>query len=265
MTKPLLVSIQGPVATLTFNRPAAGNALDMPMARSLLDAAIRCDQDDTLRCVVLTGAGRLFCGGGDIEAFEKAGSSMASFFSELAGLLHMSVTRFMRMPKPLLVVVNGPAAGAGLSLALAGDIVLAAKSAHFSTGYAGIGLSPDVGMSWHLPRLVGVRRAQEMLITNRRVSAEEAQAIGLVTRSVEDSELQAERERYVRQLVEAPTGAIGLARNLLVESFNSPLELQLEREARTVVGASRSSECREGLRAFREKRKPDFRAGSRFA
>lgn len=258
MTKPLLVSIEGGVATLTLNRPAVGNALDMPLARELLEAAIRCDQDDAIRCVVLTGTGRLFCAGGDIDTFIGAGDSISAFVSEAAGVLHMSVTRFMRMPKPLLVVVNGPAAGAGLSLASAGDIVIAAKSAHFSAGYVNIGLSPDVGTSWHLPRLIGVRRAQEMLITNRRVPAAEAETIGLITRAVDDAELDAERERYVRMLVGAPVGAIGLTRGLLVESFNSPLEQQLEREARSVVTASKSDECREGILAFLDKRKPNF-------
>lgn len=259
MTKALLVSIEGGVATLTLNRPAAGNALDMTLARALLDAAIQCDQDETIRCVVLTGAGRLFCAGGDIAAFVKAGAAMSAFLSELAGILHMAMTRLMRMPKSLLVVVNGPAAGAGLSLASAGDIVLAARSAHFSAGYVSIGLSPDVGTSWHLPRLIGVRRTQEMLLTNRRVPASEAEAIGLVTRTVDDAELDAERKRYESLLVEAPVGAIGLTRNLLVESLNSSLEQQLEREVRSMVAASRSTDCHEGIQAFLEKRKPNFR------
>ncbi len=258
MTEPLTVSIEGAVATLTLNRPESGNALDRPLALALLEAAIRCDQDETVRCVVLTATGRLFCAGGDIAAFADSGSSIPSFFSELAGLLHMSVTRFMRMTKPLLVVVNGPAAGAGLSLAMAGDIVIAAKSAHFSAGYVGVGLSPDVGTSWHLPRLIGIRRAQELLLTNRRVPALDAEQIGLITRAVEDDELASERQRFAKALSEAPVGAIGLTRQLLVESFNSPLEQQLEREARSVVAASRSGESREGIRAFLEKRKPNF-------
>lgn len=258
MTGSLLISIGEGVATLALNRPEAGNALDIKLAGELAAAAIQCDQQEDIRCVVLTGTGRLFCAGGDIASFAEAGASRAALFSELAGYLHMAVTRLMRMPKPLLVVVNGPAAGAGLSLASAGDIVIAAKSAHFSAGYVGIGLSPDVGTSWHLPRLIGMRRAQELLLTNRRVLAAEAEAMGLITRAVDDADLEKESERYTKLLVDAPVGAVGLTRQLLVESFNSPLEQQLEREARSVVAASKSYECREGIDAFLEKRKPNF-------
>ncbi|MBL8569376.1 MAG: enoyl-CoA hydratase/isomerase family protein [Phreatobacter sp.] len=261
MDSSLLVVVKDGIANLTLNRPSTGNALDMPLARELLQAAIRCDQDRSIRSVVLSGNGRLFCGGGDIQSFIDAGDRMPSYFSELAGVLHMAVTRFMRMPKPLLVVVNGPAAGAGLGLAAAGDIVIAARSAHFSAGYINIGLSPDVSTSWHLPRLIGMRKAQDMLLTNRRVSAIEAEAIGLITRAVEDSELENERQRYTALLAGAATEAIGLTRNLLSESFNSTLEYHLEREARSVVTAARSKECAEGIRAFLEKRKPDFAAG----
>src|SRR3546814_36030 len=158
------------------------------LARALLQAAIRCDTDPAIRCVVLTGAGKLFCGGGDVQAFSAAGDQVSSYLSELAGTLHMAVTRLMRMAKPLLVLVNGPAAGAGLSLAICGDMVLAARSAHFTAAYGMVGLSPDGGMSWLLPRLIGMRRAQAMIIGNQRVSANEAEAIGLVTRTVDRSE-----------------------------------------------------------------------------
>ncbi|MDE0852828.1 MAG: enoyl-CoA hydratase-related protein [Nevskia sp.] len=258
MTQPLLVSIEDGIATLTLNRPAVGNALDMPMARALLEAAIRCDQDESIRCVVLTGTGKLFCGGGDLQAFAEAGDAMPAFFSELAGLLHMTVTRLMRMPKPLLVAVNGSTGGGGMSLALAGDIVIAARSASFTTAHSSVGLSTDVGMSWHLPRLVGLRRAQDMILTNRRISAEEAERIGLITRVVDDAALMQERESYARKLAMAPVSALGRSRALLIESFNSPLEQQLEREVRAVVSSARSEESREGIQAFLEKRKPTF-------
>src|SRR3546814_7158549 len=132
---PSLRSINSAAATLTFNRPQAGNAIDLPLARARLQAAIRCDTDPAIRCVVLTGAGKLFCGGGDVQAFSAAGDQVSSYLSELAGTLHIAVTRLMRMAKPLLVLVNGPAAGAGLSLAICGDMVLAARSAHFTAAY----------------------------------------------------------------------------------------------------------------------------------
>jgi 2-(1,2-epoxy-1,2-dihydrophenyl)acetyl-CoA isomerase len=135
---------------------------------------------------VITGRGKLFCGGGDIGSFAQAGDSIGSFLSELAGTLHNALSRFLRMRKPL---VNGPAAGAGMSLAIAGDIAIAARSAHFTAAYGALGLSPDGGMSWRLLRLVGMRLAQDIILTNRRVTSEEAAAIGLVSRAIEDNAL----------------------------------------------------------------------------
>ena len=256
--EPLLVSIKGGVATLTLNRPEAGNTIDGPLAAALFRAAIRCDTDPAIRCVVLTGNGRLFCGGGDLGAFVRAGDKVSEIVSELAGTLHMAISRLMRMDKPLLVLVSGPAAGAGLSLAIAGDIVLATRSAHFTAAYGTIGLSPDGGLSWHLPRLIGMRKAQEMIITNRRVLADEAERIGLVTRTVDDDALVDEGAVLAAQLAASATSAIGAARALLLESLGDSLEGQLEREARSIAACSASPDCREGIDAFLTKRKPDF-------
>lgn len=256
--EPLLVSIKGAIATLTLNRPEAGNAINGPLATGLLRAAIRCDADPAIRCVVLTGMGRLFCGGGDLGAFVEAGDKVPELLSELAGTLHMAISRLMRMNKPLLVLVNGPAAGAGLSLAIAGDIVLAARSSHFTAAYGSIGLSPDGGMSWQLPRLIGMRKAQEMIIANRRVLADEAESIGLVTRTVDDDALIDEGAVLAAQLAASATGAIGAARALLLESLGGSLEGQLERESRSIAACGGTPECREGVQAFLTKRKPDF-------
>lgn len=143
---PVLLSKDGPIARITLNRPDAANAVDLDLARALLQATISCDHDPAIRCVVLTGAGKLFCGGGDVGRFEALGDDVPAFLSELAGTLHMATSRLMRMAKPVLVLVNGPAAGAGLSLALCGDIVIAARSAHFTAAYGAVGLSPDGGM-----------------------------------------------------------------------------------------------------------------------
>lgn len=258
MTPPLLVTIAGPVATLTLNRPAAGNTIDLPLARALLDAAIHCDQDASIRCVVLTGTGKLFCGGGDLGGFSAAGDGISGYLSLLAGTLHMAISRLMRMEKPLLVKVNGPAAGAGLSLAIGGDVVLAARSAHFSAAYGAVGLTPDGGMSWLLPRLVGLRRAQEIILTGRRIGAEEAERIGLVTRLVEDAELDAVVQAQAEALAAAATGAVGAARALLADSYGAGLEAQLEREARAIAAAGGSADCKEGVAAFLERRKPHF-------
>lgn len=250
--------IDGAVATITLNRPAAGNTVDMALARGLLAAAIRCDQDPALRCVVLTGAGKLFCGGGDLGTFAEQGAAVPAFLSELAGTLHMAIVRLLRMSKPLLVLVNGPAAGAGLSLSLIGDVVIAAESAHFTAAYGSVGLSPDGGMSWLLPRLVGLRRAQEIIISNRRVTAQDAAQMGMITQAVPDAELAAEGARRAAVLAAAPTAAVAEARALLLESFASPLESQLERETRAIARAGGTQDCREGVSAFADRRKPHF-------
>ncbi|MBB6306461.1 enoyl-CoA hydratase/isomerase family protein [Xanthobacter tagetidis] len=255
---PLDVGIREHIATLTLNRPAVGNTIDLPLARALLAAVIRCDHDAAIRCVVLTGNGRLFCGGGDIGGFAAAGEAASSYISEVAGILHMAISRLMRMPKPLLVLVNGPAAGAGASLAICGDVVLAARSAHFTAAYGNVGLTSDGGMSWLLPRLVGLRKAQEIILTNRRIQAEEAERIGLVTRVVDDAEIDAEGRAQALRLCAAATGAIGAARALLLESYGAGLETQLEREARSMAAAAGGAEFREGIAAFLARRKPEF-------
>lgn len=259
---PVLFDLAGGIARVTLNRPEAGNAIDLPMARALTEIAIRCETDTAIRCVVLTGAGRLFCAGGDVGLFKSSGDHVDALLSELAGTLHMALTRFARMAKPLLVLVNGPAAGAGLSLAIGGDVVLCARSAHFTAAYGTLGLTPDGGMSWWLPRLVGLRKAQEIILTNRRIKADEAEAIGLVTRTVDDEALAAEGDALAVRLADAAVGALGAARALLRQSLETSLEAQLEREVAAITRSGAAPECREGLAAYFEKRAPNFKPGN---
>jgi 2-(1,2-epoxy-1,2-dihydrophenyl)acetyl-CoA isomerase len=230
----------------------------MEMARQLMHAAILCDEDDTIRCVLLTGTGRLFCAGGDVGAFNAAGDGIGAMLKEITAYLHMAMSRFARMDKPLVTAINGPAAGAGFSIAIAGDIALAAQSAHFTLAYTALGLSPDGGSTWLLPRLVGLRKAQELALTNRRVGAEEAERMGLVTRIVADDALAEEAMTVARTLAEAPTGALGRTRALLQSSFAATLETQMEAEARAIAASGRTPHGREGIRAFADRRKPDF-------
>jgi 2-(1,2-epoxy-1,2-dihydrophenyl)acetyl-CoA isomerase len=257
---PILFETTDAVARIVLNRPEVGNAIDLAMARALHDAAIRCQADPAIRCVVLTGAGRLFCAGGDVTAMRSQGGQPDALLSTMAGTLHMAMARFARMDKPLLVLVNGPAAGAGFSLALSGDVVLSARSAHFTAAYGAIGLTPDGGMSWLLPRLVGLRKAQEIILTNRRVAADEAAAIGLVTRTIDDDALAAQGAAMAAQLANAAVRAVGSARALLRDSFETPLETQMEREVDAISRAGLSPEHAEGLAAFLERRAPRFRA-----
>ena len=254
----LVVTVDGPVATLRLNRPTVGNSLDVALARALMEAAIRCDEDPAIRVVVLTGTGRFFCAGGDVGAFGAAGAAAPALVKEITGYLHSAIARLARMAKPLITVVNGPAAGAGFSLAILGDIALSARSAHYTLAYTAIGLTPDGGSTWLLPRLVGLRQAQELALTNRRVSAEDAVTMGLITRVVDDADLTAAALTLAQELGHGATQALGQTRRLLLSSFGATLETQMEEESRSIADAMRSAHGQAGVRAFLEKRKPDF-------
>ncbi len=253
---PLLVERDGAILRLALNRPQRANALDLALCKALLDAAIDADEDDAVRCVVLSAHGKLFCAGGDIDAFVAAGDVLGPLVKQMTAALHMALARLLRMNKPLVTVIAGPAAGAGLSLAILGDIALAARSAHFTSAYTSIGMTPDGGSTWLLPRLVGMRRAQEMVLLNRRVSAEEAAQLGLITRSVPDEALAAEAESVVQHLAQGATAALGRSRNLLLSSFTTTLETQLEAEARAIANSARTEDAQARMAAFLQQRKP---------
>ena len=261
MTDQVLLTLEGAVARLTLNRPEAGNAIGPAMASALRAAAIVCAEDPGIRCVVLCARGRVFCVGGDIGAFSSQLESLGALTRALTADLHAAMAIFARMEKPLITVVNGPAAGAGFSLALAGDLVLAGQSAVFAPAYGGIGLSPDGGASWLLPRLVGLRRAQEMLLLGLRVNAAQALAEGMVTRLCPDETLQAEADELAVRVARGAVRAWGRTRALLLESFAATLPAQLDAEARAIAQSGHDAEAREGIAAFLAKRKPDFPAG----
>lgn len=250
MSAPIEFSCAEKIATVTLSRPDHGNTIDPAMARALLQVAERCADDDAIRCVVLTGRGKLFCGGGDVSAFAAAGADVSAFLEDLAETLHKALMRLMQMRKPLITLVNGPAAGAGMSLAMIGDFALAARSAHFSPAYTALGLSPDGGMSWLLPRVVGLRRAQEIILSNRRVPSDEAERIGIVTRIVDGEQLLASGAELAAKLAAEPVAALGAVRRLLLESYDSTLETQLEREMRSIASLGSSEESRRRVAAF---------------
>lgn len=262
MTGPIRLEITDGVARLTLNRPERGNAINQPMADALVEMALRCANDPEVRCVVLTGAGRMFCVGGDIGDFADSSDGTGAFLSRLAGTLHQAMTLFAAMKKPMVCLVNGPAAGAGLSMAISGDVVLADPSAHFTAAYLGIGLTPDGGMTWLLPRLVGMRAAQEMILTNRRIGAPEAADIGLVTRVVAEEDLAQEGHELAHRLASGAVASMGAARRLLQESFASGFATQMDRELAAIAAAGESAEGQEGISAFLDRRKPAFRSSS---
>lgn len=256
----VLLEVEEGIARVTLNRPSVGNAIDLPLARELVSVAIRCDSDPSIRCVLLNATGRLFCAGGDVASFASAGDQAPALLSDLAGTLHMAVSRFARMKKPMVTLVHGPAAGAGFGLSLLADVVIAGRSANFTPAYGAIGLSPDGGLTWLLPRIVGMRRAQDIILNNRRVSSEEAERIGLVTRVVDDEQLAEEGLQAARRLAASAVGALGATRALLLDSPTTTLETMLELEVRSISACGGKPEFREGLAAFLEKRKADFTA-----
>lgn len=240
MSSPAItLDIQDSVAWLTLARPDKRNSVDPAFALRLHELAERCAADPAIRCVVLTGSGKFFCVGGDIDAFSAAGDDAEAAVGALARSFHAGIYRLATMEKPLVTAINGPAAGAGLSLAIMGDIALAADSAHFTSAYSAVGLTPDGGASWWLPRLIGMRRAQEMLFTNRRIGAEEAVSIGLVTRVVPDDALHVEASAVATALAKGPVRALARCRALLMESANAGLRDQLDREAASIANTIR--------------------------
>jgi len=254
----LLFDLSDHVARITLNRPKAANGIDLALGRDLMHVAIRCDEDPDVRAVLLTGAGRMFCAGGDLKSFASFGDDLPAALKELTVYLHAATSRLARMNAPLVVAVNGAAAGAGMSLAVAGDLVVAAASAKFTMAYTAAGLSPDGSSTYCLPRLIGLRRTQELMFTNRRLSAEEALEWGLVNRVVPDEALLDEAGALAAQLAQGPTRAFGSVKTLLDASFSGTLETQMELEARAIAAMAGTPDGKEGIQAFLEKRRPAF-------
>lgn len=255
----LTFSVADGVAHITLNRPDAANGLNMEMAKELLQVSYTCLADCTIRAVLLDANGKMFCAGGDLKSFVSNAERLHPFIKELTTHLHAALANFARMRAPLIVAVQGAAAGAGFSLAIGGDLVLAAKSAKFSMAYTAAGLVPDGSASYFLPRVVGLRRAQDLMLTNRRLGAEEALDWGLVTRVVEDAELAAEAAKLAAQIAAGPTSAYGAVKKLLLNTYGNTLETQMELESGAIADAAVSADGREGVDAFFAKRAPVFR------
>ncbi|MGW1786317.1 enoyl-CoA hydratase/isomerase family protein [Streptomyces sp. NPDC002143] len=242
----------------------AGNAIDLAMARALLDAARECEKE-RVRAVLLTGRGRSFCVGGDLKEFAALPAErLAGHLTEVTDALHGALRILAGLDAPLVVAVQGAVAGAGLGLVAAADVSLAATDAGFTAAYTAIGYTPDAGVSWSLPRLVGPRRAVDLLLTNRRVPAAEALQMGLVGRVVAPERLDAEAARTAGELARGATAAYGATRRLVGRAPADSLDEHLDAEARQLAAAAVSAEGREGVAAFLAGRRPDF-AGPRAA
>ncbi|MSR13575.1 MAG: enoyl-CoA hydratase [Gammaproteobacteria bacterium] len=255
----LTFSVANHIATITLNRPDEANALSFRMAQDLHVVANHCDSNNDIRAVILTATGKMFCAGGDVISFAAAGDGVSELMRNMTTYLHGAIARFQRMNAPLIIAVNGTAAGAGLSIMLTGDVVIAATSAKFTMAYTGIGVSPDGSSSFFLPRIVGTLKAKEMMLLNPRYSAFEAKALGLVTEVVEDDQVLPRAQALAAQLASGPTVAYGELKRLLADSFSNSLETQMELETRAISGlALHTHDAREGIAAFSAKRKPTF-------
>lgn len=247
------------IATITLNRPEAANGLNCAMGLELMQAAIACDENPAIRAVILTGEGKMFSAGGDLKEFASFGDEISIKLKELTTHLHAAVSRFSRMEKPLIVAVNGMAAGAGFSMAVCGDYVFSSQSAKYTMAYTAAGLSPDGSSSYFLPRLIGMRKTQELMLTNRRLTAEEALEWGLVNEVVADDELADSAMEFAKTLANGPTKAYGQVKKLLLTSFDNSLETQMEFEARGIAAMAQTEDGKEGIASFLEKRKPSYK------
>ncbi|MFO1393612.1 MAG: enoyl-CoA hydratase-related protein [Steroidobacteraceae bacterium] len=257
MSRTVLVEVADSVATITLNRADVGNVLDMAMGRELLQVALRCEADDAVRAVVLTGAGKHFCFGGDLQGMATQGDQVGGYLNELTTHIHAAISCFTRMSAPVIAAVNGTAAGGGVGLVCAADLAVAGRGSKFRLAYTGVGLAPDCSTSYLLPRIVGRRRALELFLTNRLLTADEALAWGLVNEVVEDADVLDRAQSLARRFASGPTGSFGAVKRLMDQS-DPGLEAQMANEGRAIASMSRHPDGVEGVRAFLEKRPPKF-------
>jgi 2-(1,2-epoxy-1,2-dihydrophenyl)acetyl-CoA isomerase len=249
------------VAVLTLNRPEALNALSLQLVKDLREA-LRGTAETGARAAILTGAGRAFCAGGDLREMqqiaEQTGNTSA-FFEEPLENLHSCIQTIRETQLPFVAAVNGVCAGAGTNFALACDIVFAGESATFNEGFVKIGLTPDCGGTYFLPRLIGEKQAAALLMTGDAINATEAQSIGMINRVFPDSELMNEALKFANKVAQMPTAAIGRIKQMLSVTFSNSLAAQLELEHQSQIKSGQSNDFKEGVASFFEKRAPKFK------
>jgi 2-(1,2-epoxy-1,2-dihydrophenyl)acetyl-CoA isomerase len=257
--KPVLVERRDGYHVVTLNRPQRLNACNEAMLRALRDALGQAESDTACRALLLTGAGRAFCTGQDLADEHAQPGTEPALSRVLEDYYNPLVRKLRTLPFPVVAAVNGVAAGAGANLALACDIVLAARSASFVQAFANVGLVPDSGGTWFLPRLIGSARARGLALTAEPLGAEKAEAWGLIWKVVDDAALAGAAAELCTEFASGPTVALALIKHALDETFENDLEAQLELERELQRQASLTPDYAEGVRAFMQKRKPMFR------
>jgi 2-(1,2-epoxy-1,2-dihydrophenyl)acetyl-CoA isomerase len=255
----VLYAVSDGVATITFNRPAVMNALDVDMIRAFRVSSERAAVDPEVRVIVLRGAGPAFVAGGDVAMFRDRRADMVKLVPELAGELHQGILALRRAPQPVIAAVHGAVAGAGISIMLACDLVLAAAGTQFSLAYSRIGTSPDGGATWFLPRLTGYQKAMELMLLADTVDAETMQRLGVVNQVLAADQLAAETEKLARRLAAGPALAYAETKALANRAMHAGLAAQLDAEALAFARCAKTEDFAEGVTAFTDKRKPQYK------
>ena len=255
----ILHEIHNNVAIITLNRPDAANSINLNLAKDFMNCVLACREETSVRAVVITSMGGTFCSGGDLKAFAAERENLPKYLKETTTYLHAAISLLTRMDPPVVAAVQGSAGGAGMSLVCSCDMVIAAESARFTMGYTQVGLTPDGGSTYFLSRIVGLKRAFELVLTNRTLSAHEAFDYGIITRMVPDKEVFEQALALAVQLAAGPTIALGRAKRLLHNSWSETLETQMQHESEAISDVARTVDAQKGINAFLEKRTPVFK------
>jgi len=258
--KTINFKVDNKIALVELNRPDQYNSLNQEMAEDLFKISLECDDNPNIRSVILTGTGeKAFCAGGDLNSFYQYGDKTSSHLKEVTTILHGAISRFSRMNAPLIVAVNGVAAGAGFSFVGFADLAIASSNASFVSAYSKAGLTPDGSSTYFLPRIIGSRRYTELVLTNRTLNANEALDWGLINKVVELKDLQDEAHKLAKKLAEGPSLAFGKLKNLVHSSFLDSLEGQMEFEARMIADSAKTQDGINGIDAFVNKKEVFFK------
>lgn len=254
----LLFSEANGVAEITLNRPKSRNAINLELAKELKTVAEHCASSESIRAVLITGAGPVFCAGGDLLHFASAGDGLTDALDEMMSFYHPALEALANMNAPAIAAIDGPVAGAGVGIVASCSLAIASEASNFTLAYGMAGLNPDGSTTYHLPRLIGMRRAEEMMLTNRTLSAQDALDWGLISQVAAETEVLEKARATATRIAKGPTAAYGRTRRLLLASSSNTLEEQLELERENVLASTRTHDFKEGAKAFMERRPAEF-------